>query len=155
MGLKQIASLLNGTTIENLEDIARNIRAHSQAEYSEKFALEIARQKLEKSGVAYTAYNGEFQYFIRENGLREKGYILVGVSPGLIIPDTRKNALVAYAKKLRQSLNGCSGLIQFFPFQMNGKDVRAILEKEIYIAFINLPYDQKSLERRFRQYCSR
>jgi len=150
MNLRQIAARIENTRIDNLESIARQISASSQTEYNTNYALEITRQKIEGSGMRYHRHRDStegFHYIIEENG-----GILVGVSAELIVPDTRKSSLMNYTRKIRSRLNGHSGLVHFLPFQMNGKEVRAVLERELDIALINLPYDHGSLERRYRQY---
>lgn len=152
MNLRQIAARIENTRIENLEAIARQITASSQIEYNNNYALEIARQKLEGSGMQYRRHRNPtagFPYVIEENS-----GILVGVSAELITPDTRKSALLDYARKAKAQLHGNFGIIHFLPFQMNGKEVRSVLERELDIALINLPYDRAALERRYRQYCA-
>ncbi|MEK6961383.1 MAG: hypothetical protein AABX47_09515 [Nanoarchaeota archaeon] len=152
MNLRQIAAQIKNTRIENLESIARQITASSQTEYNNNYSIEIARQKLEGSGMRYHQHrpNSGFHYIIEEND-----GILVCVSAEMIIPDTRKSSLLNYTRKIKTHLGGHSGLIHFLPFQMNGKEVRAILERELDIALINLPYDRAALERRYRQHSTR
>ncbi|MGM5488470.1 MAG: hypothetical protein ACQESG_05965 [Nanobdellota archaeon] len=147
MELKEIAKKLESTNIQKLEYIASQISAHSQAEYSHKFSDELVRQKLENSQFPYEHFSSEYPYL-----LENEGGILIGVSPGLMITDSRKRSLKRFAQELKRDTKDYSGLIQFLPFQMNGKQVRTNLEKELDIAFVNLPYDQKGLERRFYQY---
>ncbi len=151
MSLKQIVARLESTSIDNLEEIARGIRAEDQQEYADLFAQTIVQQKIERSGIPYQEGFGGFPYVLQGDQ-----NILVRLSAGLIIPDTRKSSLEVYAKRvngqMERSPDRYSGLIHFLPFLINGKAVRAVLEREMNVTFINLPYDERSLERRFRQY---
>jgi hypothetical protein len=150
MNLKQLAKRLESTKIDNLEDIARSISVSTQEEFNEQYAFEIARQKLDELGLSYQEFSYDFPYMITQG----EG-ILVGVAPTSIVPDTRKNKIKNYTNKIKPKVADYEGIIQFLPFQMNGKNVRATLESELDIAFVNMPYDGRSLERRFRQYCCR
>jgi hypothetical protein len=147
MNLKQIAARLDSTRIENLEVIAQKISASDQQEYSARFAREISRQKLQHSNMPFQAASGDFPFTIN----LDVG-IYVGVSPGTILLQMGKSSLVRYSKQLASYLPKGAGIVQFLPFQMNGRNVRSILEKELDVAFVNLPYDAGSLRRRFLEY---
>lgn len=151
MGLLQIAARLDSTRIENLEVIAKKTSAYNQSDYNNKFALEIVRQKIENSNLPYHEFSDDFPYIIDEgNG------ILIGVSADLLLPKLGKSYLDFYAKKLKRELVGHDGMIQFMSSLINGSNTKDILKKEIgNIEFVNLAYDMKSLERRFRGYGSR
>ena len=69
MSLKQLAINIESTRIKNIEEIASKIRGINQEEYSNMFALEIAKQKIENYGndtiqnpsgiFPYTLFQGE------------------------------------------------------------------------------------------------
>jgi hypothetical protein len=149
MSLKRIVAILESTQIQNLEVIAKQIRAKSPDKYAQKFSYEIVRQIMENSRLPYEKFSSEYPYLIQV-----EGGILIGISPEIIIPDTRKNSIKNFAKNVKRDINGYDGLIQFLPFEMNGRQVRSNLETELNIAFVNLRYDQKGLNRRFHQYSS-
>ncbi len=148
MNLKQLATRLESANIDNLETIARSIEAESQEDFDDNYALEIVRQKLDELGLSYQEFSYDFPYLINEG----EG-MLVGVSSKAILPDVRKNKIKNYTNKIKPKIQEYEGIIQFLPFQMNGKKVRENLARELDIAFVNLKYDSGSLERRFRQYC--
>ena len=148
MNLTDISARLESARIDNLEKIARHVSASRQEDFNSMLAKMIVEQKLEESGLSYEPFYGEFPYVINENG-----GAVVSVAPELVIPDQRKNAVQKYARQIRREMDDNSGVIQFMPFQMNGKKLRNYLKDELPIQFVNLPYDKKSLERRFYEYC--
>jgi hypothetical protein len=157
MNLNKIATLLEATQIQNLEDIAKEVARVSPARTQECFdriyAMEIVRQKLKNSGLAYQQFRDDFPYVIKK-----EGEIIVCVSP-CMVSEPRKNAVASYARKTKKQLSGYQEMILFLPFQMNGTYVREIiqsefLDRESAVGFVNLPYNQKALERRFMQYCT-
>ncbi|MFT4310838.1 MAG: hypothetical protein ACMXYC_04350 [Candidatus Woesearchaeota archaeon] len=148
MTLLQIANTLSAARIENLEQIAKRIRADTQAEYNQKFVQEIVRQKILNSEYASTHHSDTYPYKITE----DDGSALVAIAPEEILPDTRNNELKKFIRETKEDLEGYLGLIQFLPFQMNGNPLRANLQKQLPIQFVNMPYNKRDMERRFRAY---
>lgn len=143
-----IARRIDSAQIDNLEEIAKRIKARSPEEYQQLFAYAIAGQKLEKSGMPYAKGGlGLFDYT-----LDVLGSVGVVVHPGPITPDLHKFHVQNYIQRLRKGFNGHAGVIFFLPIQMNGRVVTKLLENGLDCGFVNLAYDNKSLERRFNAY---
>lgn len=150
MDIKKLTSKLESTAIKQ-EEIARNIFAHNQQEFEWKFAEGIARKKLKLCGIPITLFQEDFPFLTNNN----ESYI-IGIAPRELIQDNKKNKILQYSRKLQTKFNNFKthkGIIQFLPYLMNGNTIRKTLSKELPIAFVNLHYDAKSLERRFNEYC--
>ena len=162
MQTDEIAKILHSTRIENIEDIAIKVSGRMAARgfhlsgsarniYQHMLAQEYARQKLEHSGLPYSdAFYTEGLPFI----IREDGGILVAVCPDSLVPSPNKSQVKKISRPIKQNRNGCTGVIQFMPYQCgNGSMIRRMMKSELSdIAFVNMPYDDKALERRFEWY---
>lgn len=148
MNLKQTAIHLDTTKIENLEYIGRSIKSPTQTEYNKAYAEEIVRQKIANSKLPHEIFSIDFPYKIAQ----EEGEIFLMISPELMVQDTSKNQIEQYSSKIKRRLpENNLGIIYFLPFQMNGDRIREIFQRNLEVRFVNLPYNQNSLERRFRE----
>lgn len=148
LDLQGVAKRLDSSKIDNLEYIASQIRASNQSEYNHIFAFEISRQKLLSVNSQANEVSDPFPCKISGTF----GEIAVSIAPENIADDLRKSSIDRLARKLNNNLQSYCGLIQFLPFQLNNRNVRDILGKKVNVAFVNLPYDQRGLVRRFNQY---
>ncbi|MBW3021208.1 hypothetical protein KY334_07975 [Candidatus Woesearchaeota archaeon] len=139
MNLKEMAIQLNQVKIDNIEDIAKKVTSDFFDNYMQNVANEVVRQKLENSSFYYEEDFGLFPYRI--------GGINVDIVHNEM--DSSKSMVLRYTRK-RKGYD----ILLFTPFQMNGNKVRSVIERELSVSFVNLPYDYKSIERRFRQYCT-
>lgn len=70
-----------------------------------------------------------------------------------------KSSLVQYAKRLEkrvefEEFSFRGGVLNVHPFIMNSKNSRRIIEREYKkIQFMDLPYNERTLERMRRDYC--
>lgn len=150
VNLRPFATRLEAIAVKQ-EEIAKTIQARSQEQFDSSFTLEIVRRKLEMSKLVFQEQSySDFPFLIKSgNGF------LVGVTPRKLLEDERKNQMNMYCNKIKSRFDdfkNSSGIIMFLPYLMNGNTLRDELYRQLPIGFVNLCYDNNSLERRFRQY---
>lgn len=144
----RLANILGCVKINNLEVIAKNTIANNKDEYLKKYAENIFLEKLDASKLSYTR-TGEHDFL----DYGDEKFLLL-FSPGKILPKDGKEYVKQYAHRIDSVIkhNNFSGVIYFMPFLMNNNFVRDVMKKELNIGFVNMPYDEKGLERRIAKY---
>ena len=136
------------------EEVAKTIRARNEEDFARQFALKIVRRKLELAKLVFEELSYEdFPFLIKI----DKGHI-IGVTPRKLLEKERGNQIDMYCGRVKSKFDNfknSSGIIMCLPYMMNGKTLREELYRQLPIAFVNVGYDNNSLERRFRQYCTK
>ena len=151
--LRNLATILEAKAVKQ-EEVAKTIRARSEEEFAKQFAFELVRRKLELTKLAFEQQSDDdFPFLIK----LDKGH-LVGVTPRKLFEKESGNQIDMYCDRVKSKFDdfkNSSGIIMCLPYMMNGKTLREGLYRQLPIGFVNLGYDNNSLERRFRQYSSK
>jgi hypothetical protein len=136
-----MVSKLNGAPADKINVIGKSLSASSVHDYANKLAHEYTRQKVKNTKLPFEqlgeAYVLDDTYFVL-------------TSSGQIQNDLNKSSIVQYARNLRAQTDVYEGIIHFLPFQMNGKRVREVLQKELPIDFVNIPVNPRFLEAKYK-----
>lgn len=146
----ELSNMLGCVKIDNIETIAANTNGRNRDDYVKNFAERIVRSKLDASCLNYSMNGGV--NFIE---YRSEKFLII-MSPESILEKSGKENVKRHAHKIQRMIddNSLSGAVYFMPFIMNNGKVRDVLKKELlsHIGFVNLPYDEKGLERRVKEY---
>lgn len=149
--LRNLATRIEAAGVKQ-EEVAKTIKARSLDDFSKQFTFELVRRKLELSKVPFEEQIEEdFPFLIK----LDKGHI-IGVTPRKLLEDERRTQIDMYCGRVKSKFDNfknSSGIIMCLPYMMNGKTLRDELYRQLPIGFVNVGYDNNSLERRFRQYC--
>lgn len=151
LNLRPLAKRLESIVVKQ-EDVAKEIKASNVEDFARIFALEIVKKKLVLSKLDFEEREeNDFPFLINQDG----GYF-VGVVPRKLLKDERKNKVESYCNKVSSKFGDFKiypGVILFLPYLMNSNILREQLYDRLHIGFVNLAYDNRSLERRFNEYC--
>jgi len=148
--LRRAAALLDSKHLY-LDDLARNILQETHPrDFTEAFAAKIVRNKIgmaRRDGIELLGETAEMPFIVT---FEEKKYGVAVAAEHLLPGRNNKSYLLRHAHKLVQwnERTASDGIIYCAPFLLNGKDERFIVEQNAPVAFVNLPYDRKSIDRR-------
>ncbi|MFP4568213.1 MAG: hypothetical protein ACLFN8_04685 [Candidatus Woesearchaeota archaeon] len=159
MDLKILTKQLEQAPISNLEHIAEEVSFNfngSFEEYEELFAKRIVEKKLEQvrdsvEGFVYLPF-GDDSFYISKKEKDNTVEAVVRICPSVMLPNSKKKSIEAYARAIKKETSGYGHVIQFLPFTCNGKKDLLNLKKQMSISFANLNITPQTTERRFMQY---
>lgn len=153
---KKIISKIESTKIDSHKQIALNVPSET---FVQDFSKEIVKQKINKNNSLTLLQNrllsnSNFPYMIYDG----EDFYLVKIEPEKMEKENKKQ-IKSYASKLKNDLERIEkaikiktkGIIYFTPFLLNGKKKRDVFSQNLPIRFVNLHYDENSLERRIEE----
>jgi hypothetical protein len=151
----QLAKIISSTKIKKLPLIAETIKdSQSIQDYQDKFTYKLVEHKLLKTKeIEILDFECSLPFGIKYDGV----FYGVDYSVKELFPNNSQKYIASYItnfdKKLNQEGYGFrGGILHFLPYVMNSNTILKKLENKVQIKFIDLSYNNNSIEGLTKQY---